>query len=779
MMCKNNKAYFYSIDALIALIVLFSVLMIVKPLHKEKPIEPSIQYDLLKVASSLKISDLSNDSSIQAIITQGSITNTNNTFLEQAVEFNAKQQYSLSQQLFDVLLGYLYNDESQNELGQNENIGVWVDDKLITAKNSSSFDNSEYIWTAKEIVSGFSGANPGEVKGYSARALLTQNYQTKYFYFGGYVGDGNISAKITYLGTIKSASMEIAANSNFSVYINGIYAASYSANDSFTPMKYNLTTSYFNSGENLVELRGNIFIAGGYIKVNYESSEIESKGKIYFPGIEGVINFYGSLYIPQSLSSMEIFLHYNSSYDILLSVGNKTVYEGNSTNNPLRLNNSFLSSQLNYLELYNKNIPIRIGLKDVYNFTGSGNADVILITDLSGSMDYRIDSDYTGITRNCTDPLLYDSSTKRISLAKCLDKMVIDIILNASGNRLALSAFYGDTGSPYKGRVYEESLTNNTTYLNSRIELYSPQGGTCICCSINDAYKILNEQSNSSRKKFVIVMSDGIPTHTCQAASGCQGTRTGLQSDEGLWLGWGAGCYGGLDDCDVNDCNCASQNANWSSCRLRTGLNATSYSIGFGPLSTCLMANKTLQDISQCGGGKYYTTDNATLLAEIYSSIAKEILNISYTEQTSYISGSYIKTTLYPDSFVILNYSQASLPYGLVFTTETDSFGNTLAEGNFTVSQDSEIVEARAISYSGAKWTDYVLIKNDSDSAWRNIFNLSEFGSNYLSLGDPYSVTIQTSKLSKGLNKIKITTGINSQNSSQGSASNKLIYTLS
>ncbi len=48
--------------------------------------------------------------------------------------------------------------------------------------------------------------------------------------------------------------------------------------------------------------------------------------------------------------------------------------------------------------------------------------------------------------------------------------------------------------------------------------------------AINDAYKILDEESNETRQKFILVMSDGIPTHNCEAASGCEGTKTGLPS---------------------------------------------------------------------------------------------------------------------------------------------------------------------------------------------------------------------------------------------------------
>jgi len=759
----SRKAYYYSVDALIAVVIIFTILFVVKPINKSKPVEMSIQEDTIEVLSSLKISEIDNSYVKQLIVEKK--TSENLTILEQIAEFYAKGMPEAETLTQNIL----------SSLKPRENIGVWFNNELVASYNSSPIEEAENIWASRQIVSGVEKPELGEeLKGYSARAFLSRANQVKYFYFGGYIGDGNISARIGYSGTISSAIMEIAINKNFALYVNGVKQGDYTKTTSlYSPQLYSIPLINFHSGENIAELKGNnLYIAGGYIKITYNDSSSQENKK-FFPGISGLINTYDSFYIPSTLNSLEIFLNYSSPYKIFLNIGNKTVYEGFGDIHTT-LTNAQLSSQLNYQELSQKTIPVRLGLYEIKELSKRGNADVVLITDLSGSMDSRMDSEDTGITRNCDDPLLYNSDTKRLSLAKCLDKMVTDIILNVSGNRLALSAFYGDTKEPYKGRVYYESLTNNSAYLKSKIDAYSPQGGTCICCSENNAYNILQTGSNETRQKFVIVMSDGIPTHTCQAASGCEGTRDGTPNKEGLWLGWGAGCYGGLDDCGVNDCECASQNSNWSSCRLRNNLNTTVYSVGFGPVSDCWMANKTLRNIANCGQGKYYASQDPNTLKEIYEEIAEEILQLVFIEQVSNISTDFNLTTLYPSSYIYFDY-QKTIPYGLVITSETPEFGNEISEGNFSIPEDSIPLEAIAVSYSGSKWTDKVSILNGT---WQNIFNLSHYGADYLELGDPYFIYIPKEKIEKGENKVTITTGTSPTNYSGGSSSNKVIYTI-
>jgi hypothetical protein len=761
----ERKGYYYSLDALIAVIVIFAILFVIKPVSKQKSAQVNLQEDTIIVLSSLKMKEIDNEYA-QKLLAEGNASE-NLTILEQIAEFHAKGRPE-AQELANNILA---------NLTPGENIGIWFNNELVASYNSSSFEEAEQVWTARQMVSGIEKPEEGDIRGYSARAFLTRASQIDYFYFGGYVGDGNISLLIDYNGTLKSASMEIAINKDFDLYVNDNFEGHYEKTTSlFSPQSYDIPTQNFQPGENIIELVGSdLYIAGGYVKVNYNDSTFTYKTKKFFPGIEGRINIYDSFYSPGNITEMRVFLHYSSPYTLFLNIGNTTVYE-DTGDKSYTLTNAELDSMLDYEELSKKTIPLRLGLYEIQNISRQGNADVVLITDLSGSMNNRMDSDANGVERDCDDPNLYEQDTQRLSLAKCLDKMVVEMILNVAGNKLALSAFYGDITNPYKGRVYYEDLTNDPAYLKSKIDAYAPQGGTCICCSENNAYNILNEQSNESRQKFVIVMSDGIPTHTCQAASGCEGTRDGTKNKEGLWLGWGAGCYGGLDDCSVNDCECASQNANWSSCRLRNDLGATVYAVGFGPVASCWMANKTLRNIADCGNGDYYSSQDPDKLKEIYEDIASEILSLSYIEQVSNITGEFNETTLYPDSYIYYDYDYEN-PFGLIITSESDEFGNEISEGNFTIPPNSEAVEVIAVSYSGPRWTDKVRIYNSSGT-WEDVFDLASYGSDYLTLGDPYFVNLPIEKIKEGENKVKITTGTSPLNSSGGSVSDKVIFTI-
>jgi len=751
----NKKAYFFSLDALIALAIILSIILVLNPVKPKKQVEMDLQEDMISVLSSIKIGEIDN-AYVQQLISEGTITDLNQSILEQIGEFYASGMPEANLLAQDII----------DNLNFDEEIGIWFNNELLASKNSSPIEDAKQIWTARQLISGIEkGAG---AKGYSARAFLSRASRVKYFYFGGYIGDGNITAKLSYSGTIKDAQIEATFSNDFDLYINGNYVNHYSPVDILTPMKINLSSvlSYFSPEDNYIEFKGeNLYIGGGLIRISYDDSDPFSLPTRHpFPGIEGIINLYDSFYIPGNLNVMEIYLHYDSDYNLFLIIGNKTIFNKTSSGeNILTVSDAELQTMLDYSELSKKTIPLRFGLSELRRAVTRGNADVVLITDLSGSMRYQLDSFVEGIERDCNDPNLYDASTKRISLAKCLDKQVVDAILNVSGNRMALSAFSGPN-------TYNEDLTNNSEYLKSRIDAYSESSGTCICCSINVAYNILNEGSNESRMKFIIVMSDGIPTHRC-TTTGCEGTGT-------YGYFYGGGCWGAGDDCNVNDCWCPSDNANYSSCRAHDELNATVYSIGFGPVADCWMANKTLRAIADCGHGKYYASDNATILEEFYSSISEEILELSYIEQVAEITGELNKTILYPDSYISLSYEE-EVPYGLAITLETHEFGNTISEGTFNVPEDSEILEANVISYSGPKWTDKVFIQNQIyNTSWEKIFDLEDYGEVYVELGDPYVINIPTEKISQGDNIIRISTASSPGNYSGGSASDKIIYTL-
>lgn len=1023
----NKKAIFFSIDALVALSILMVVMLSLYPLLKSTTLpENNVPADILSTLSTISMGEL-NNSYARSLIAQGFINETNVSVLEGIGKLyvsDVPKARSLAQSIL-------------NNLTPQQNVGIWYGSTLIASYNTTPYDNATIIEVARQTITGI---QEGEsVTGYSAKAFLKSSLRSKYFYFGGYVGDGNISIRLEYMGNITAAEMELAINNNFTLVINNQSDGSYTKSTSdFIPSQYTLPTNLFASGNNTVVIQGkSLYITGGYLKITYQSDvEYSQPNRQYLPGIAGVVNLYDGLHIPGQLVNLSIFLHYRSNYTAFLRLGNTTVFNGSSAGETyVTLNNSYLSSLLNYNMLSNKTSPLRMGIQEVLLNGSGGNADVILITDTSSSMNWDLDSDDPGVTRACNNALINDPTTSRISLAKCIDIDFIKTILSGSGNRIGLVSFSSSANNYV-------NLTNNQTLLNSTITAYATSGGTCVACAINRAYTILQQQSNStSRRQFVVVMTDGVTntrsTATCTnfygaatpnvsnpyaigssgsifqqnlskewmdilaptsnqindldilnstlgfgvgsagsiiswngatwsttttptanalysldiynttfgLAVGASGTvlrwngtswsaltaiansptvysvsilnrsfalAVGVRSNRGRiyqsidsgatwtetttgsantqyngvkvlnsslayvvgndgeifrWNGatWSSVTSGTTEDlysvdafnatyvfaaggndgaarivrsvggsfssvysdgsadsirevivanftttytigegatvvthngtgwghnfeipaayqgnsstgisCSADEESCSepdsfpARNAKYSACRTARDLNATLYSIGFGPVASCSFAQQVLQSVSTCGNGSYFASTNATALAEFYNAIANDILRIAYAEQIAQVTGN-VSTILYSDSYIQFDYMQSASPYGLVISTEKQF--DTSDYGTVTVPTGTNIIEAQAISYSGPRWTSLVRVNNYT------AYNLTIYGTDYAGLGDPYAISLPLTSLNT-TTTVTIVTGVAPTNTSTGSTYNKIIYSV-
>ena len=723
-MIKEKKGIIFSTDALIALIIIFLTVLVVYPMMKYSKHQVNIESDVIKVYSTLKIGEIDNFY-VKTLISQKEIKDLNKSILEQIGEFYVTNE-TLARSLAQSVL---------SNLNTSENIGIWYENTLLASKNSTPFETAKNIRVQSQSISGI---KEGEsVTGFSARAYLTNNFQNKYFYFGGYVGDGNISLKVNYNDEIKEAYLEIAINNEFDIYINNIYSGHYDKSFSeFTPAKYPLSSylANFHNGSNIIEFKGNkLSITGGYLKIVYSSSaQYEEQKKIYFPGIKGIINLYDGVYIPSSIQNMNIFLHLNSNYMPFLIIGNKVVFNRTTSGEEqITIPNSQLSSILNYSSLSGKTVPIRLGLENVsYLSQYKVKSDVISVIDLSGSM-----ADYcTGTTwlccffrdgcrtkTNCN----YCSGTwhEKLTTVKNASKSFIDGILNYSGNMIGLTP-YANAFLPN----YYYNLSNNTNSLKAKVDSWWAYGTTCICCGINKATSELVANS-SSQSKAIVVMSDGEANVRCSQ----QGTGN------------------------------SKQDAIKAACDAKSNYNITVHAVGFGSDTD----TTTLRAIATCGNGSYYYGDVSNIIG-LYQQIAQDIIQASYHEQTIESIGN-ILTTLYPDSYIELNYTKGLIPYGLTTTFEkqfTDSYS-----GNFSVPENAQVLEAKVVSYSGPRWTDSVKINNTS------VYKITDYGTDYTKLGDPYSIFIKPEYVKKE-NSVTITTGVSPINSTYGSLSNKIIYTI-
>ncbi len=278
----------------------------------------------------------------------------------------------------------------------------------VLAENISRSEESKSIAKTNSIrlLVGYGLGLP--TRGDVSRAFLT-NIKSKtnsvYAFFGGFVGEGNLTKKITLpddIDSIIQAYLELNAGSEFELFVNdnstGVYTPS--SNGMSANIKSHIANpeNQFTSGDNVLEFKftgsdlSTQYIGGGFVKVTYNTSSMETvqdtgTGSYFFPGIYGLVNYYSSFYVPGQLSNLSVYLHLKSNYTTYLTVGDTVVF--NHTLNGGEFSASLYDenlSSLSYSELSQTTTPIRLGSQNLSIGFEGGNADVVLTTDLSFSM---------------------------------------------------------------------------------------------------------------------------------------------------------------------------------------------------------------------------------------------------------------------------------------------------------------------------------------------------------------------------------------------------------
>jgi len=790
-----NRGIVFTMDVLIGLSLLIMIVMTLAFFEFES-ILPEKKYerlnyltdDIMNVLSYLQVKDVQDKPTVERLIEDGVLVgiDLDKSVLDLISSFWSAGNETIAENITREVLEGLTYDICLNLTMDGQNI------------YSSCDTPAKDVTVVTRIESGY---EPGKASyGYIARAFLTNikgKSDSSYAYFGGYVGDGNITRYITLYGLNKvlNATMVLDAGSDFDLYINGNYSGG------FSPSPSNLTAdewiinplyhSNLKDGNNTIAFNftgNNSYIGGGYFKVTYSSSQMfptttEGIDYYYFPGIEGIINLYSSFYVPGSLNALEVYLHFKSNYETFFSIGNATIYEDNATGEETvyisddDIKNNITSVGLSYAFLSNKTIPIRMGLSNVsYVSTIVGNADVFSVTDVSLSMeDCNVpadSSDYDCIDGYCTGGDCWnvgwlccifsccDSSQsycedcggtwtttayfkKKITVAKEANKVFVEAILNASGNRLGLVNYSTDV-------EHIHPLSTDNTSLKNEIDGYIPKGWTCICCGVNAAAEDLNSNATPGKFKSMVVMTDGLTNQEC------------LEQNTGD----------------------PEEDAVQSACDAYNNYGITVHTIGFGGD----VNETTLQRMAECGHGNYYYS-NVSELAKIYQEVAEAILNASYVAQTVKVEGFYNKTRLYSDSYIKFNFTPIVVPlqYGEVsLTRETDKLEDCIGyvktdeyvEGGYYLSPEVEVIDAKVTSYSSQFWTHKV-DANTSSNSWQTVFQLSDFGSDYKILGDPFIVQIPIVFIQEGENNfVRVETGVNPINGTGGSPDNRVIHTM-
>ena len=781
----NNKAQYFSVDAILAgAIIVGLALLLLNANFYETDTEQKqfLTQDVLMVLSTLTIADVQDNSYVAAEIANGNITDLNNSVLEQIGIYWAFNETTKSQALFSAIVN--------ESLLISSGFDIVIEDDTIFSKNATPGDNTV---AGRRMISGIAKGAP--LQGFSSSAYLTKinNKKTNaYSYFGGFFGQGNWTQRLELANDFDAsrfieATLRLETPGDFTVDINGNSCGGTYTGAADTVQAWDLAAcnASFVSGVNNITVNfvsplNESYIAGGYVRVTY-TTDILNEGltpgykRYYFPEVSGFINLYDAVAAQGLIQNWTVNLTIYNEYDTFLTVGNETIFVlsgSNVTQNVLftRLNQTLAPTQL----------PVRLGTTNLSNITvlqAGTPSDSFLVTDVSGSMDdcglYQnvtqemcgyeyffwfwwiytecpmaqagtcVSNECGGTTTTRNHNIFNDTSLQcnatLLELAQAADKLFVSVVLNNTGNNslheVGLVDFSNDA-NPYT------ALTSNEAVLDAEIDTYNANGGTCTCCGINRARDLINVTDD---EKFIIVLSDGEPTRYCTSYN----DYTGSSGNDALSESWAI---------DAAQAACSS--------------NITVYAIGFGE-GMSAQGHSVMQQIA-CNSSLYYNATNVSELAEIYDNISNQILvAANYSSQTISIVGNYSTAQIIGDSYMDLWFDpiltdNVTGKISLVF--ETDEFSG--CSEVVTIPQNVVIQDASITSFSSNHWTKSVIVNDVT------VFNLTEYGTDYSLLGDPFTIQIPSALLNVGAaNTITLDIGDSPVNSSACSLNNTLQYT--
>ncbi len=516
----ENRGYVLMIDALLALVFLLIVVTAIFSIEYSMTARTGVtSFKELHYTSENVLSVLTDKGTLDEIVTLWAENSTPGS----AEMINAS---NLSREYLEKMLppGVGYRLTIDDEEIYNST--------LDTSRTSES--DSIASTHSTRILAGYGSGLP--TLAYTSTASLgsiTGKRGSAYVYFGGFEGQGNITKKLEIEpadANVTGAYMELNPGANFTLYVNGEPCGSYagaglsmSASSWTLPCKDNFTTGWNVIDINFTENENN-FIGGGYIRVDYSTSQLQdvSFGKLYdkfwFPGIKGLINIYSSFYVPGILKTnkgMDISLHYKhnlSNVSIFLNIGGYELYRSDAIGErtvTLSWNDiwkifkdkyygpTFTKDNLSDL-FSRRTIPVKFGTDEFYiKHTGTGSSDAILITDVSGSMGWG----------------------GKLTAAKVADKKFVNTVLGYPGMKVGLVSYESSVDDTHP-------LSDDNVSLINEIDGYSASGCTCISCGIQEATDMLKEPFE--------VIEDG-EWWKRERYSDCKALVVAINSSSGNW----------------------------------------------------------------------------------------------------------------------------------------------------------------------------------------------------------------------------------------------------
>ncbi|HIH32201.1 TPA: VWA domain-containing protein [Candidatus Woesearchaeota archaeon] len=799
-----RNGYYFIFDALFAAILLVSGLIVLSQYSGRQNYVNDIDFiskDLLSSLSSIRIYEYNesyrNNSFIVSELNNGDIVNPQNTVLEQIGEYWARDEIDkartlISEVLKDVNLTYNIEISALNAYRTEYDI--------LYLNNLT--DSKKDLISSRRMISGIEKGKP--LSGSSSSAYLKKVLNKKIFsyaYFGGFIGQGNITVPLTLLEDYNSsrlmyAVLKISTPGNFTLYINdqqclGVFNGTNNIS-SDAVLLWNVTScrDFLKPNTNNVSIRfigelSTSFVAGGFFKASYSTDSLTAASqdgykRYYFPDIYGIINLYDAISAQGIIQNWTLNLTFYNNYSTYFNFGNDTLFmvSGNDTIQNL----VFYGINQNLPE---KPIPIRLGIQNFSNVTRLNygvSSDIFLITDVSGSMGECIGSVWnctyqyqklrngqyfpiSCIVNNqnlcngnpdnpCGGAPFYrgrnyatNCNQSRLDVAQAADINFVNSIFN---NSLLHNIGLVDFSSSAHAIT---SLTSNAALLINEINTYVASGATCSCCGINRAKDALMSSAN---KKYLIFLSDGDPTYYCKNLSDYEGSSV-----------WGGDFTGGSSsELDRNWTILAGQDA--------CNDNITVYTIGFGTGMSAQGIDTMMR--TACNSSLYYNATDTSQLDAIFRNISRDVaLSANFSSQTVIVTGNYTPSRLYGTSYidiyydaVIDNISQANK---ISVARESSQFNGCKA--NVFIPSDVEVTEAFVTSYSGNYWTKNLTVNDFL------VFNLADYGAEYGRLGDPFLIEVPSVIVQSGeYSNITITVGDNNTDIANCSNNNTFIYTF-
>jgi hypothetical protein len=492
----ERKGVYFSFDALIAASLLFTTLFLVYSLSGPSGIETesssfqradSVAEDAVQMLMRSDMEQTYSTARRSELVNSTPLTeeDMNGTVMESIAVLWASNRTGEARNLTKEFFGNLLPEAYDYRLR------VFNENASVIYNTSDDIESSDVIARATRLVSGVSRNQP--TQGFTATASLSslEAVKSEYFYFGGYVGDGNVTVNVTLpdLDTVQNVSLEGDIAGPFDLSFNDADVGHYQ------PTVGNLSADVFSicsteqNASNCAQLQPgdnhirfnftteNRSIGGGFLQITYNrTTSLEEGGTTYLnkrhklPGIDGIINLYSGVNVPGTLHGINGRLHYEAqNRTLFMRLGNATIYEeridGETT---VALDNASIhdnvtAMNMSYGQMSRSTVPLRVGLKGLDKVRGRAIADSASVIDVSGSMD---------------DGLLEE--------AKNASKRFTEIILNASGNRAGMVSYESVIDDVHP-------LTTNETSLKDAIDDLTAGGGTCIGCGILETIDVVTE----------------------------------------------------------------------------------------------------------------------------------------------------------------------------------------------------------------------------------------------------------------------------------------------